>query len=210
MLHARSELLILLDQNSHQFLSEGNCMKFAVHTVLGLSLVFAAPAFAAPAAAPAPVAAPAAAVAPSAAHVKAVQDLLGAMQVEKLLRGVAGRSRYQSAAQRQAVFAKLDKTPPAEVQRRLAGPLAQVISAETATEMTRFYQTPYGKQLIAQKYDSAPQIVMSGMKPVLAPEEKKERKRAAYVKASKELADAQPAIEREAFQLLQTINKEKR
>lgn len=210
MLHARSELLILLDQNSHQFLSEGNCMKFAVHTVLGLSLVLAAPAFAAPAAASAPVAAAATAVAPSAAHVKAVQDLLGAMQVEKLMRGVAGRSRYQSAAQRQAVFAKLDKTPPAEVQRRLAGPLAQVISAETATEMTRFYQTPYGKQLIAQKYDSAPQIVMSGMKPVVPPEEKKERKRAAYVKASKELADAQPAIEREAFQLLQMINKEKR
>ena len=179
-------------------------MKFVVHTALGLSLVFANPAFAAPAASPAPAAAP------NAAHVKAVQDLLGAMQVEKVLRGVAGRSRYTSEAQRKAVFAKLDKTPPAEVHRRLAAPLAQAISAETATEMTRFYQTPYGKQVLEKKYNSGPQIVMSGMKPVIPPEEKKERKRAAYVKASKELADAQPAIEREAFQLLQMINKEKR
>jgi hypothetical protein len=51
---------------------------------------------------------------------------------------------------------------------------------------------------------------MSGMTPVVPPQEKKERKRAAYVKASKELADAQPAIENEAFKLLQQINKEKR
>ena len=43
----------------------------------------------------------------------------------------------------------------------------------------------------------------------MPPEEKKERKRAAYVQASKELADAQPAIEREAFKLLQLINTQK-
>jgi hypothetical protein len=52
--------------------------------------------------------------------------------------------------------------------------------------------------------------MMPGMKPVVPPEEKKERKRAAYVKASKELADAEPVIEREAFKLLQKINTEKR
>lgn len=52
--------------------------------------------------------------------------------------------------------------------------------------------------------------MMPGMKPVVPPEEKKERKRAAYVNASKALADAQPAIESEAFKLLQMINKEKR
>jgi len=44
----------------------------------------------------------------------------------------------------------------------------------------------------------------------VAPEEKKERNRAAYVKASKELADAQPAIDSEAFKLLQAINMQKR
>ena len=179
-------------------------MKYVVQAVLGLSLVFAGPAFAAPTgpAAPAAVASP--------AHVKAVQDLLGAMQVEKVLRGVAGRSRYQSEAQRQVVFAKVDKTPPAEVYRRMAPPLAQVISADTAAEMTRFYNTPYGKQVIYRKYNSRAQLIMPGMTAAVPPEEKKERKRAVYVHASKELADAEPAIEHEAFKLLQLINKENR
>lgn len=179
-------------------------MKFAIQAVMGASLVFAAPAFAA-ATAPATQAA-----LPGPAHVQAVQDLLGAMQVEKLVRGVAFRSRYANDAQRQAVFAKLDKTAPAEVYRRLAPPLARVISADTALEMTRFYQTPYGKQVIHRKYNSGPQLMMPGATAAVAPEEKKERKRAAYVLASRELADAQPAVEHEAFKLVQLINKEKR
>ncbi|CAN7482489.1 hypothetical protein [Massilia sp. LjRoot122] len=178
-------------------------MKFVLGAAVGLSLVFVNPAHAASTAptAQAAVSGP--------AHVKAVQDLLGAMQVEKVLRGVAARSRYQSEAQRKAVFAKLDRTPPTVVYQRLAAPLALVISADTASEMTRFYQTPYGKQVIHKKYNSGSQIMMPGMKPVVPPEEKKERKRAAYVKASKELADVEPMIEREAFKLLQQLNKEK-
>ena len=177
-------------------------MKFAVQAVLGLSLVFTAPAFAA-------TTVPAAqATAANPAHVKAVQDLLAAMQIEKALKGVAARSRYPTEAQKQAVFAKLDKTPPAEVYQRLAPTLTSAISVDTAIEMTRFYNTPYGKQVIYKKYNSAAQLVMPGMTTAVAPEEKKERKRAAYVKASKELADAEPAIEHEAFKLLQMINKE--
>jgi hypothetical protein len=132
------------------------------------------------------------------------------MQAEKVLRGVASRSRYPSEAQRQAVFAKLDKMPPAEVYQRLAPQLTHVIAAATATEMTRFYNTPYGKKVIYSKYNSSAQIIMHGMKAAVPPEELKERKRAAYVQASKELADAQPMIEHEAFKLLQLINKEKR
>lgn len=184
-------------------------LKFAVQAVLGLSLVSVAPAFAATAAPGAPAAAAPVAVS-SQAHAKAVQDLLQAMQFEKVLRGVAARSRYQSEAQRQAVFAKLDKTPPAEVYRRVAPSLTPVISAAAATEMTRFYNTPYGKQVIYKKYNSGPQLTMPGMKAAIAPEEKKERKRAAYVQASKELADAEPMLQHEAFKLLQMINKEKR
>lgn len=181
-------------------------MKFVVRAVLGLSLAATIPAFAAPAATA--VAAPAAAA--TAGHVKAVQDLLASMQVEKVMKGVAARSRYASEAQRQAMFAKLNATPPAEVHRRLAAALASAISADTAAEMTRFYNTPYGQKVIYRKYNSASQIMMPGMKPVVPPEEKKERKRAAYVQASQELAAAEPAIEREAFKLLQQINKEKR
>lgn len=179
-------------------------MKSFVHAVLGLSLAASASAFAATAA-PAPQAG-----ASSPAHVKAVQDLLGAMQVENVLRGVAARSRYPSDEQRKAVFAKLDKTSPAEVARRLAPPLAGVVSPDTAAEMTRFYGTPYGKKLIHRKYNSGAQVMMPGARPSVAPEETKERKRAAYVLASKELAAAEPAIEREAFKLLQQINKEQR
>jgi hypothetical protein len=179
-------------------------MKFVVEAVLGLSLVFVAPSFAAT---PAPAGQ---AAVPSPAHVKAVQDLLGAMQIEKVLRGVAARSRYQSEGQRQAVFAKLDKTMPAEVYQRLAPPLAHVISADAAIEMTRFYNTPYGKKVIYRKYNSPAQIMMPGMVAAVPLEEKKERKRAAYVQASKELSDAEPVIEHEAFKLLQLINKEKR
>ncbi len=179
-------------------------MKFVVQTALGLSLALTAPAFAA---APAPAAQ---AAASNPAHVKAVQDLLASMQVEKVLRGVASRSRYASEAQRKAVFAKLDRTPPAEVYQRMAPALAPVISADTAAEMTRFYNTPYGQKVIHDKYNSGTQIMFPGAKPVVPPEEKKERKRAAYVQASKELADAQPMIEREAFKVLQQIDKEKR
>jgi hypothetical protein len=179
-------------------------MKFVVQAVLGFSLVAAASSFAA---SPAPAAQ---AAASSPAHVKAVQDLLGAMQVEKVLRGVAARSRYQSDAQRQAVLAKVDKVPPAEVYRRMAPALAAAISDDTAVEMTRFYNTPYGKQVIYRKYNSGAQLVMPGATAAVSAEEKRERKRAAYVQASKDLAAAEPAIDHEAFNLLQAINKEKR
>jgi len=176
-------------------------MKFAVQAVLGLALACVNPAFAAPAA---PV------VAGAPAHVQAVQDLLGAMQVDKVLVGVAARSRYANEAQRQAVYAKIDKTPPADIYRRLAPPLTQAISAETALEMTRFYRTPYGKQVIHKRYNSGPQIQMPGMRASVPAQEQKERTRAAYVQASAALAAAEPAIDREAFKLLQQIDKEKR
>jgi len=170
-------------------------MKLAVHAVLALSLCLTQAADAAPAAP---------------AHVQAVQDLLGAMHIEKVLNGVAGRSRYASDAQRQAVYAKIDKTPPAEIYRRMAAPLAQVIDADTAREMTRFYQTPYGQQVIHRRYNSGAQIQMPGMRMGTASEEQKERRRPAYVLASKQLAEAEPAIDREAFKLLQQLDKEKR
>jgi hypothetical protein len=177
-------------------------MKSVVHTMVGLSILIAAPAFAAPVAA-----APAAAA--DATHVKSVQELLSAMQIENVLRGVAARSRYANPAQREAVFAKLEKVPPAEVYRRLAPSVAPFVSTETAVEMTRFYSTPYGKGVIHRKYNNGGGIIMPGMREAVPPEEKKERKRAAYVRASKELADAEPKIEHEAFVLLQAINKGK-
>jgi hypothetical protein len=182
-------------------------VRTAVHAALGLAFAVGAPAFAASSAPTAPAARAAAA---SPEHIKAVEDLLGAMEAEKVLRGVAGRSRYASQAQRDAVFAKLDKVAPAEVYRRMAPALAKDISPDTAAEMTRFYKTPYGKKVIYGKYNSRGGIMMAGAREVVPPEEQKERKRAAYVQASQQLAAAQPAIEHEAFVLLQAINREKR
>jgi hypothetical protein len=182
--------------------TQGILMKCVVQAVLGMSLLAGAPVFAAPAAPAAP-----AATAANPAHVQAVQDLLAAMQIQKSLWGVASRSRYASEAQRQAVVAKIDKTPAATVYQRLAPPLAQVISSATAAEMTRFYNTPYGKQVIHKKYNGTPEIQMPGMRASVPAEETRERKRAAYVQASKELADAQPAIDRELFKLVQAIGK---
>jgi len=182
-------------------------MKSIFRAALALALACATPAFAASAA---PSAAKATAANP--AHVKAVQDLLASMEAEKVLIGVASRSHYQSLDQRKAVMAKVTNVPPAEVYRRMAPALASSISADTATEMTRFYNTPYGKKLVFRKYNSRGGIIMPGavMVETVTPEEKQERKRPAYVKASKELAAADPAIEHEAFNLLQAINKEKR
>ena len=184
-------------------------MKSVVHAVFGMSLALAGASFAAPAFAAATAPATQAAVT-GPGHVKAVQDLLGAMHLEYELRSVAGRSRYPSDAQRKAVFAALDKMPPAEVYRRLAPALAPVISFDTAIEMTRFYNTPYGKQLIHRKYNSSAGVMFPGARAAVAPEEKKERKRAAYVQASKELAAAEPVIQHEAFKLVQVISREKR
>ena len=178
-------------------------MKFAVRTAIALSLIFATPAFAV-------IAPPAPGAVADATHVKAVQDLLAAMRVEKTLRSVAGRTRYPSEAQRTAIYAKLDKTAPATIYQRLAAPMARVISTDTAIEMTRFYNTPYGKQVIDKKFTSRPQFVVAGMTAPVPVEEKKERKRPAYVRASKELADADPVLQHEAFVLLQAIDREKR
>ena len=109
---------------------------------LGLAALIAASnlAFAA-----APAAAPAAVVITN-GHVRAVTDLLAAMHAEKMMRTITGTSRYASEAQRTAAYAKLEKVPPAQIHARLAYPLARTISAETASEMARFYSTDYGKK----------------------------------------------------------------
>lgn len=177
-------------------------MKLAVQLVMGMCLAVGTAALAAPAAAPA---APAAANAAS--HVQAVQELMAAMQTEKMMRTTASNSRYASEAQRKSVFDKLGKVAPAVIYQRLAAPVAKVVSAETATEMTRFYNSPYGQKVLHQKYNSGPSMMM-GQEPKVTPTEKKELKRPEYVKASKALAEAEPAIEHETFVLLQAIIKQ--
>jgi hypothetical protein len=142
-------------------------------------------------------------------HVKAVTDLLASMQAEKMMRTTASLSQYANEAQRAAVFAKLEKVPKEQIYARLAYPLAKFISAETANEMARFYKTPYGQQVVYQMYNSSGGMQGMGLggEAKLSAAEKKELKRPEYVKAKKELADADSAIHHEAFVLLQAISK---
>lgn len=142
-------------------------------------------------------------------HVKAVTDLMAAMQAEKMMRTTAALSQYANEAQRAAVFAKLDKVPAAQIYARLAYPLAKFISVETAIEMTRFYNTPYGKQVVYKMYNSSGGMQGMGLGEAKTADaaEKKEMKRPEYVKAKRELGEADSAIHHEAFVLLQAISK---
>jgi hypothetical protein len=152
----------------------------------------------------APAAAPAGAV--TVGHVQAVTDLMAAMQMEKRMRAIAGASRYASEQQRNDTYAKLDKVPPAQIYARLAYPLARTISAETATEMARFYSSSYGKKILYQTYNSKPSFGEPA-KPVATAAERKDMQRPAFIKASKALAEADETIRREGFVLLQKIAK---
>ncbi|ATQ75745.1 hypothetical protein CR152_15320 [Massilia violaceinigra] len=164
------------------------------------------------AAAPAATAAPAAptasvpVTAPDAARVQAVQAMLAAMQSEKMMRSVAGASRYANEEQRASVFAKLDKVPPQQIYQRLATPVARVIGVETANELTAFYASDYGKRLLQQTYNSRASM-FPPEPPVPNAAEKKMLKRPALVQARKELAGADATIRHEAFVLLQAIIK---
>ncbi len=153
----------------------------------------------------APAAAPVGA--PAASHVKPVQDMLAAMQAEKLMRSIAGASRYANDDQRKAVFAKLDKVAPATVHQRLAAPVARLVSQETALEMTKFYASTYGQKMLKNTYNSGPSF--GDNTPVPTAAERKELKRPEYVKANKAFMEAENGIRHEAFLLLQAISKGK-
>jgi hypothetical protein len=151
----------------------------------------------------APAAAPPALVITN-GHVRAVTELMAAMQAEKMMRTITGTSRYASEAQRAATYAKLDKVPPAQIYARLAYPLARSISAETATEMARFYSTDFGKKIVYRMYNNKVSFNESAAAPATAAE-RKDMQRPAFIKASKELAAADGAIRHEGFVLLQAI-----
>lgn len=139
-------------------------------------------------------------------HVRAVTDLMAAMQMEKMMRSVTGASRYANEQQRAAAYAKLEKTPKEQIYARLAYPLARTISAETATEMARFYSSSYGKKLVYQMYNSRP-TYGEPARPAATAAERADMQRPAFTKASKALADAEGVIRHEGFVLLQAIAK---
>ena len=139
-------------------------------------------------------------------HVQAVTDLLAAMQMEKMMRTITGSSRYASEAQRSAAYAKLEKVPPAQIYARLAYPLARSVSAETASEMARFYSSSYGKKVVYQMYNSKASYGAQAA-PTATTAERQDMQRPAFIKASKALAEADGVIRHEGFLLLQSIAK---
>jgi hypothetical protein len=149
------------------------------------------------------VAAPAPAAANEAAHLQAVQDMLAAIQAEKLLRIKAGMAHYPSEAQRKMVVTKVDQVVPATVYARLAPPVAKLISASSAAELARFYRTPYGKKLVFAMYNSGPSFGSSEPRPSAA--EAPALKAPALVKARQDYAAAESAIGHEAFVLVTQI-----
>lgn len=155
----------------------------------------------------APAAAPASTAAPSAMQVKAAYDLMAAMQAEKLTRTVAGGSRFANEQQRSAFMAKLDKVPATEVYSRLSAPVAKLVSAGTAVEMTRFYQSTYGQKVLQKTYNGGPSMYDVAPKPT--PAEKAELAKPAYIKADKEFQAAKSAIRHEVFVLVSQLAKAK-
>lgn len=141
--------------------------------------------------------------APDATQIKAAHDLLAAMQAEKLMRMTAGESHYSDAKQRQEVMSKLDRVPAEEIYRRLSVPLAQLVSTETATEMTRFYLSDYGQRVLKQNYNSGAQLYPT--MPTPSPAEKEALKKPAYLKADQELKAAEPGLHHAEFQLVTAI-----
>ncbi|MGV7211272.1 hypothetical protein ACLB1G_25830 [Oxalobacteraceae bacterium A2-2] len=136
---------------------------------------------------------------------KATHDLLAAMQIEKMLRYKAGSSRYATPQQRQAVMDKVLALPAEQVYTRLTPAVSKLVDTETATEITRYYQSSYGQKVLKQTYNSGPALYETAPKPTAA--EAAELRRPAYVKADKAFKAVEPAIEHEVFVLLTTLNK---
>jgi hypothetical protein len=178
-------------------------VKMKLMKMLGLAALIASSSMAFAAA---PAAAPAPAGVITVSHVNAVTSLMAAMQMEKMMRTITGTSRYASEAQRAEVYAKLDKVPPAQIYARLAYPLARTISADTATEMARFYSSSYGKKLVYLMYNSRVSYGEPAT-PAATAAERKDMQRPEFLKASKALAEADPVIRHEGFLLLQAIAK---
>ncbi|MGW8391840.1 hypothetical protein [Pseudoduganella sp. HUAS MS19] len=140
---------------------------------------------------------------PDAGQVKATHDLLVAMQAEKMMRMTAGMSRYPSEADRKRVMDKVIATPAETIYAGLATPVARLLSPETVTEMTRFYQSSYGKKVLNNTYNSGAQLYPTVPKPT--PAEQAELKRPAYIKADGEFKANERAIHHEVFVLLKRI-----
>lgn len=140
------------------------------------------------------------------AHLKAMEGLMRAMQAEKMMRTITGQSGFPVEAQRASTFAKLAKMPPAEIHARLGRQSRTYLSQASAEEMTRYFSSAYGKQVLHQTYNGSASL-MGPVAPVQTAAERKDFSRPAFIKAKKEFDKAEPLIRHEGFKLMQAINR---
>lgn len=139
-------------------------------------------------------------------HLKAVQELMAAMQTEKMMRTITGTSGFPSEAKRTIAFAKLAKVPPAEIHARLGRQVRRYVSLSTALEMTRYYNSAYGKKVLHASYNSSASLG-GAWRPAPTAAERADMNRPAFIKAKKELEQADQQIRYEGFLLMQAINR---
>ncbi|WP_342113569.1 hypothetical protein [Pseudoduganella sp. OTU4001] len=144
---------------------------------------------------------------PDANQVQAAHKLLTAMQAEKMLRMKAGMSRYATPQERDRIMGKVMATPSEYVYTKMAKPVARLLSPETVVEMTRFYESTYGKKVLDSIYNSGAQLYPT--MPKATKSEQAELKKPAYLKADQEFKANERAIQQETFLLLKEIAKTK-
>jgi hypothetical protein len=120
-----------------------------------------------------------------------------------MMRMTAGMSRFSSPEQRKQVMDKVINLQPEFVYTKLAAPVAKLLSKETTLEMTRFYQSSYGKRVLHDTYNSSAQMYATVPKPT--PAEQTELKKPAYIKADQEFKANEQAIHHETFVLLKEV-----
>jgi hypothetical protein len=140
------------------------------------------------------------------AHLKAVTDLMAAMQTEKMMRTITGTSGFASEEKRAIAFTKLAKVPAAEIHQRLGRQSRRYISMATALEMTHYYQSAYGQKMLYSTYNSRASLGGGGG-PVPTAAERKDMARPEFIKAKKEFDGAEQYIRHEGFLLMGAINR---
>jgi hypothetical protein len=140
------------------------------------------------------------------AHLKAVTELMAAMQTEKMMRTITGTSGFPSEEKRAIAFAKLAKVPPAEIYQRLGRQSRRYISLATALEMTHYYKSAYGQKVLFSTYNSRASFGGGGG-PVPTAAERKDMARPEFIKAKKEFDEAEQSIRHEGFLLMGAINR---
>lgn len=149
-------------------------------------------------------AAPASATAVDAAHLKVVEQMMAAMQAEKKMRNTVWTSRFRTEEVKKTTAEKFEQVPVPRLYRELATRSLPHISKETAIEMTRFYESNYGKKVVHAMYNNSAALnPTGGPRPSAA--DQKIISSPAFQKANDALLAAEPELRKIRLALLMDI-----